>query len=54
MLLVIVGLAAGLLLALASMRVVASVVAEAEVLFGVSTTDSLTFTGVTLCSRWWR
>lgn len=48
MLLVVLGLAAGLLLALVSMRVVASVVAEAEVLFGVSTTDSLTFAGVTI------
>jgi predicted permease len=48
MLLVVYGLAAGLLLAFVLMRVAASAVAEAEILFGVSTTDSLTFAGVTL------
>jgi predicted permease len=48
MMLVIYGLAAGLLLALVLMRVAASAVAEAELLFGVSTTDSLTFGGVTI------
>jgi putative ABC transport system permease protein len=48
MMLVIYGLAAGLLLALILMRVAASAVAEAELLFGVSTTDSLTFAAVTI------
>ncbi|HEX5889842.1 MAG TPA: ABC transporter permease [Pyrinomonadaceae bacterium] len=48
MLLVLIGLAAGLVLALVLMRVVASVAAEAEILFGVSTTDSLTFAAVTI------
>jgi putative ABC transport system permease protein len=48
MLLVVYGLAVGLLLALVLMRVAASAVAEAELLFGVSTTDSLTFAGVTI------
>jgi putative ABC transport system permease protein len=48
MLLVVYGLAAGLLLAFVLMRVAASAVAEAEILFGVSTTDSLTFAGVTI------
>jgi putative ABC transport system permease protein len=48
MMLVIVGLAVGLVLALVLMRVAASAVAEAELLFGVSTTDSLTFGGVTV------
>jgi ABC-type antimicrobial peptide transport system permease subunit len=47
MLLVIYGLAAGLLLAVVLMRVAASAVIEAEVLF-VSTTDTLTFAGVTV------
>ncbi|HVF23892.1 MAG TPA: ABC transporter permease, partial [Pyrinomonadaceae bacterium] len=47
MMLVIYGLAAGLLLALVLMRVAASAVLEAEVLF-VSTTDTLTFAGVTV------
>ena len=45
MLLVCYGLAAGLLLALVLMRVAASAVLEAELLF-VSTTDTLTFAGV--------
>ena len=48
MLLVIYGLAVGLLLALVLMRVAASAVAEAGLLFGVSTTDSLTFAAVTI------
>lgn len=48
MLLVGLGLAAGLLLALVLMRVMESAVVEAELLFGVSTTDSLTFAGVTI------
>ena len=48
MLLVIYGLAAGLVLAVVLMRVAASAVAEAELLFGVSTTDSLTFAAVTM------
>jgi putative ABC transport system permease protein len=48
MLLVIYGLAVGLLLALVLMRVAASAVAEAGLLFGVSTTDSLTFAAVTM------
>jgi macrolide transport system ATP-binding/permease protein len=48
MLLVICGLAVGLLLALVLMRVAASAVAEAGLLFGVSTTDSLTFAAVTI------
>jgi putative ABC transport system permease protein len=47
MLLVGFGLDLGLVFALALMRVAASAVAEAELLFGVSTTDSLTFAGVT-------
>lgn len=47
MVLVCVGLVLGLVLALVLMRVVASAVAEAELLFGVSTTDSVTFAGVT-------
>lgn len=48
MLLVIYGLAAGLLLSMVLMQLAASAVAEAELLFGVSTTDSLTFAGVTI------
>jgi putative ABC transport system permease protein len=48
MLLVVYGLVAGLLLALVLMRLAASAVAEAEILFGVSTTDSLTFAVVTI------
>ena len=48
MLLVVCGLAVGLLLAVVVMRIAASAVAEAELLFGVSTTDSLTFAGVTI------
>ena len=47
MLLVAYGLAAGLLLALVLMRVAASALIEAELLF-VSTTDTLTFAGVTV------
>lgn len=47
MLLVCYGLAAGLLLSLVLMRVAASAVLEAELLF-VSTTDTLTFAGVTI------
>jgi predicted permease len=48
MMLVLVGLAAGLVLALVLMHVASSAVAEAGLLFGVSTTDSLTFAGVTI------
>jgi predicted permease len=46
MVLVVYGVAAGMLLAFVLMRVAASAVLEAELLFGVSTTDALTFTGV--------
>ena len=48
MMLVGFGVAAGLLLALALMQVVGSVAHEAEVTFGVSPTDSLTFAAVTI------
>ena len=48
MLLVAVGVAAGLLLALVLMQIVGSVAQEAEVTFGVSPTDSLTFAAVTI------
>lgn len=48
MLLVLVGLSVGLVLAFVLMRVVASVAEEAQILFGISTTDSLTFAAVTI------
>ena len=48
MMLVVFGLGAGLLLALALMQIVGSVAHEAEVTFGVSPTDSLTFAAVTI------
>lgn len=48
MLLVVIGLSTGLLLALVLMSVVGSVAEEAQILFGVSTTDSLTFAAVTI------
>lgn len=48
MMLVGLGIVAGLLLALVLMQVVGSLAHEAEVTFGVSPTDSLTFGGVTI------
>jgi len=48
MVLVSLGLVLGLVLALVLMRVAAGVAAEAGLLFGVSTTDSFTFAGVTI------
>ena len=46
--LVTLGLAVGLLLSAALTRVLTSSLFETELLFGVSATDSLTFSGVTL------
>ena len=48
MMLVVVGVAVGLVLALVLMQIVGSVAHEAEVTFGVSPTDSLTFAAVTI------
>ena len=48
MLMVLYGLSSGLILAVALTRVLTSPIFELELLFGVSSTDALTFSGVTL------